>query len=244
MPHLPDFESFAELAAGHDLAPVYRRLVGDPLTPVTAFHRIDDGGPACLFESVIGGEKVGRYSFLASQPSMFVAAKRNEVTIWREGRDLEVFTADDPIDELRKHVSNVKVAHPAELPPFIAGAVGYAGYDVVRYTEHLPDAPEDDRDLPDLSFAFYDHMIVFDNVTKTVIVVVLANVADAKGEADLRTAYDNATARVDQLVAKLARPADDPLSVTDINTTGEVTIAYESNFAQPAFEDAVRKCVE
>ena len=243
MTYLPDFAAFAKLAADHDLVPVYRRLVGDPLTPVTAFHRIDDDGPACLFESVIGGEKVGRYSFLASQPSMIVSAKRNEVTISRGGED-ETFTADDPIDELRKHVSNVKVAHPGELPPFIAGAVGYAGYDVVRYTEHLPDAPEDDRDLPDMSFAFYDHMIVFDNVTKTVIVVAMADVSDVNGQSELQAAYDHAAARVEEMVGKLSRPALDPLSVTDINTLGDVTIPYESNFDQPKFEEAVCKCVE
>ena len=68
----------------------------------------------------------------------------------------------------------IRVGHLPELPPFIGGAVGYAGYDTVRYVEHLPNAPPDDRGLPDLAFAFYDHMVVFDNVNKTIVVVAMA----------------------------------------------------------------------
>jgi anthranilate synthase component 1 len=68
MPHYPDFATFSKLATTADYVPVYRRVLSDVLTPVSAFHKIDDGGPACLFESVIGGEKVGRYSFLAAEP--------------------------------------------------------------------------------------------------------------------------------------------------------------------------------
>ena len=87
---------------------------------------------------------------------------------------------------LREHVQAIRVAKLPELPPFVGGAVGYAGYDTVRYVENLPNAPKDDRKLPDLSFAFYDHMIVFDNVQKTVIVVVLAKVARARTSSEER----------------------------------------------------------
>ena len=81
MTHLPDFEAFSKLAAGERLVPVYRRLLSDSLTPVNAFHLIDTGGHACLFESVIGGEKVGRYSFLAVDPFVEISARRNMVTV-------------------------------------------------------------------------------------------------------------------------------------------------------------------
>jgi anthranilate synthase component 1 len=239
---LPSFETFAQHAAGHDLVPVWRRLVGDPLTPVSAFHKIDDGGPACLFESVVGGEKVGRYSFLASQPSTIVAARRDVVTeITADGQRTEL-QCGDPLAELRRRLAGVRAAHPRELPPFIGGAVGFVGYDVVRYSEHLPNAPHDDRGLPDLSFAFYDHMIVFDNVAKTVTVVVLADVREHRS--NLRAAYDRACARVDALVARLSAPDPTPLAMADIDTSGSPSIPYQSNFDQPAFEAAVRTCVE
>ena len=83
-------------------------------------------------------------------------------------------SATIPLDELRRRVEAVREATLPELPPFCSGAVGYAGYDTVRYFEHLPHAPPDDRQVPDLAFAFYDQMVVFDNVTKTIVVVAMA----------------------------------------------------------------------
>jgi anthranilate synthase component 1 len=119
--------------------------------------------------------------------------------------------------------------------------VGYAGYDVVRYVEHLPHPPEDDRHLPDLAFAFYDQMVVFDHVDKTIVVVAMARVEEpGKG---LKAAYDDACGRVDDLVAQLAdNPCD--LGPIDIATDSQLTIQPTSNFTQADFEAAVGKCVE
>jgi anthranilate synthase component 1 len=243
--HFPNSATFANLAREHDLVPVYRRLIGDGLTPVSAFHRLDSGPAACLFESVIGGEKVGRYSFLTSHPFLRLEARGNQVTIITprgdSKPDTETITTSDPIEELRRRVSAVRAAHLPELPPFTAGAIGYAGYDVVRYTENLPDAPSDDRGLPDLAFAFYDRMVVFDHVTKTVVAVAMARTN--RGQVDPKTAYDDACRRVDNLVAELATPVTD-LPPVDIDTTGDPTISYRSNFAQADYQRAVDKCVE
>jgi len=248
--HYPDFERFCELAQGVDLVPVYRRLVSDSLTPVTAFHKIDAGRCACLAESVVGGEKVGRYSFLATHPFLEIEAYGNRVTINSRsgvsasgGPILETrqFESPDPLGELRDRVTKVRAATLPELPPFTSGAVGYAGYDVVRYVENLPHAPPDDRHLPDLAFAFYDQMVVFDHVDKTVVVVVMARI-DGPGT-DLRKAYDAACDRVDELVTTLAeKPCD--LRPLDVSIDDELTIECTSNFTQPDFEAAVEKCVE
>jgi anthranilate synthase component 1 len=245
MQHYPDLATFTKLAANADYVPVYRRILSDVLTPVSAFHKIDDGGCSCLFESVIGGEKVGRFSFLAAEPFLKLEAHGPRVAITRGG-SIEEREVKNPIQVLRDQVRSVRVAKLPELPPFVGGAVGYAGYDTVRYVEKLPHPPKDDRILPDLSFAFYDHMIVFDNVQKTVIVVVLAKVAEGQGartEAQLKNAYDDACRRVDRFVAKLSTPTDS-LTPTDIAVAGESHLAYKSNFTQPQFEDAVRKSVE
>jgi len=238
------------LAQGVDLVPVYRRLVSDSLTPVTAFHKIDAGRCACLAESVVGGEKVGRYSFLATHPFLEIEAYGNRVTINSQsgvsasgGPILETrqFESPDPLAELRDRVTKVRAATLPELPPFTSGAVGYAGYDVVRYVENLPHAPPDDRHLPDLAFAFYDQMVVFDHVDKTVVVVVMARV-DGPGT-DLRKAYDVACDRVGELVTTLAeKPCD--LRPLDVSIDDELTIECTSNFTQPDFEAAVEKCVE
>src|SRR6187399_328275 len=116
MSHLPDFEAFRRLADGHHLVPVYRRLLSDALTPVTAFHLLDQGGHACLFESVIGGEKVGRYSFLAFEPFWELVAHGTQVTV-RSEEGTRAFEAADPLDELRQKLAAFKAVHLPELPP-------------------------------------------------------------------------------------------------------------------------------
>jgi anthranilate synthase component 1 len=240
MPHLPDPETFGELAKDYQLIPVYRRVLSDGLTPVSAFHKLDDGGSACLFESVIGGEKVGRYSFLAVRPFVEFQAHRQRVTITQDGQT-EQFEVENPLQELRQRITSMRAAPTENLPPFTGGAVGYAGYDVVRYEEHLPDAPTDDRELPDMSFAFYDQLIVFDNVNKTIFVIAMARLDRTEG--DVAAAYSDATQRVDQLVEQLSEPSN-MLPIVDIDSKEETTLPFRSNFEQPQFESAVRRCVE
>ena len=248
--HCPDFEAFRKLAVDGRLVPVYRRLICDSLTPVSAFHKIDSGRCACLFESVVGGEKVGRYSFLAADPFFESEAYGCRVTtnsysgISASGAPLlttRSYESADPLAELRRHVEALRAVHLPELPPFCAGAVGYAGYDTVRYFERLPNAPPDDRQVPDLAFAFYDRMVVFDNVAKTIVVVAMARL-DRPG-ATAESAYDDARRRVDALVEQLAARSAD-LDLVDIRPEGEVNLEYRSNFTQQQFEKAVEKCVE
>ena len=224
--------------------------MSDALTPVTAFHKIDAGRCACLFESVVGGEKVGRYSFLATEPFFEIEAYGTRVTtsaysgVSAGGSPTLVtrqFECPNPLDELRRRVEAVRAVHLPELPPFCSGAVGYAGYDTVRYFERLPHAPPDDRQVPDMAFAFYDQMVVFDNVTKAIVVVAMARL-DKPGVTPVQ-AYEAACRRVDALVEQLAsRPCD--LRPFDIRTGGDTKLAYRSNFTQAEFEAAVRKCVE
>lgn len=253
MSYLPDYDRFVEMAENADFVPVYRQLVSDTLTPVQAFQRLDQSVAACLFESVIGGEKVGRYSFLTSDPFLWIKANGNQVTLATLNRpapgnraeatwQTEEFTSNDPFEILRERVNAMRVAHLPELPPFIGGAVGYAGYDTVRYVENLPNASHDDRQLPDLWFGLYDHMVVFDHVQKTAIVIALADVRD-KNTANIKKAFDSAAGRVDWLVSQLAN-SDDSLRIADIRTDGDVTLKFESNLTKQQFEDSVRKCVE
>ncbi|MCH2114894.1 MAG: anthranilate synthase component I [Pirellulales bacterium] len=254
MPHSPRLESFVESAQDVDFVPVYRQLVSDALTPVQAFRKLDVSSSACLFESVIGGEKVGRYSFLASGPFRTIEASGNRVTIARlrdgESDDAtgetawhtETLETANPLETLRTEVGSIRVAHMEELPPFVGGAVGYAGYDTVRYVEHLPGEPEDDRKIPDLAFALYDQMVVFDHVQKTVIVLALAGVQD-KRPAALQEAHRQASRRVDNLVALLESPGA-ALSLADIEISGDVSLDFTSNLTQSQFEDSVRQCIE
>ncbi|MCE9544082.1 MAG: chorismate-binding protein, partial [Planctomycetia bacterium] len=236
--HYPDLDTFRQLARDAELVPVYRRLTSDTLTPVSAFHKIDAGESACLFESVVGGERVGRYSFLAGDPFLLMEARGRRVTLTSADGE-ESFECEDPLTELERRVTAIRAATLPELPPFTSGAIGYAGYDVVRYTENLPNAPTDDRQLPDLCFGFYDHMLVFDQINKTIVVLAMARV----GSGDAAAAYRDACDRVDRLVEQLEQPEPE-LHISDIATGGDVKIDYRSNFKQAEFEAAVRKCVE
>jgi anthranilate synthase component 1 len=196
-----------------------------------------------LFESVIGGEKVGRFSFLAAEPFLTIAAQADNVSVARDGEE-ERIQASNQLEVVREHVQAIRAAKLPELPPFVGGAVGYAGYDTVRYVEHLPNAPADDRKLSDLWFAFYDHMIVFDNVQKTVIVVVLAKVSGERGaRSEERVAYEDACRRVDRLVEKLSTPTDS-LTPVDIDAGGELRLNYQANMTPRQYQHGVRKCVE
>jgi anthranilate synthase component I len=248
--HYPSLDEFQQVAKGAELVPVYRRLVSDSLTPVSAFHRIDEGRCACLFESVIGGEKVGRYSFLAVDPYLEIEAYDKRVTVnsysgvSASGAPLlqtRQFDSDDPLTDLRELIESVKAVHNPELPPFIGGAVGYAGYDTVRYVEDLPNAPEDDRQAPDLAFAFYDQMVVFDHVTKTIVVVAMAHL-DENGT-DPEAAYRKAAKRVNRIVDRLSADGVS-LHPIDIDTSGETNLPWTSNFSQDEYENAVEKCVD
>lgn len=235
----PDYKTFCDIADAYDAVPVTRRLLSDSLTPVSAFRRIDNGGTACLFESVIGGENVGRYSFLAMDPQVQVASTANTVTVTENG-SREIFESVNPLEEIRSRIDQYNVAQFPGMPPFTGGAVGYAGYDVVRYVEELPNAPADDRGLPDMSFAFYDRMLVFDHITKTITVVALAW---TKKHDDLETAFADASRRIDEMIDLLNQP-ETGLSCLDADPPTGPTPAFESNLTQEQFEQAVRDCIE
>ena len=108
MASFPTLDKFCELADSHDAVPVFRRLLSDSLTPVSAFKRIDNGGTACLFESVVGGENVGRYSFLAMDPQVLVSSSANTVTVTRNGKS-ETFESDNPLEEIRSRIMQYNV---------------------------------------------------------------------------------------------------------------------------------------
>src|SRR5579864_7694668 len=240
--HSPAFNDFLRWTARASCVPVYRQLTGDGLTPVSAYRRIERAGPSFLFESVIGGEKVGRFSFLGTEPFLRFEARGHEITLTPadDTGNIERYTSADPIEDLRTLVERYRAAHLPGLPRFAGGAVGYAAYDSVRYTENLPNCPPDDRGLPDLAFAFYDRMVIFDHIRKTVLVVVQAH---CQADADPRNAYSRAAERVDELVARLAEPRPE-LGLTDIDTDGPVNLAATSNFTRAAYEAVVRHCQE
>jgi anthranilate synthase component 1 len=249
MRYYPTFDEFVELAQDASVVPVYRQLVGDTLTPVSAFCKIQEEDWAFLFESVVGGERVGRYSFLGSGPFHRFQAYDRRVQIQesptppvpgrRSATSLTELEHPDPLKLLEEKLAAYRAPSVPGLPRFCGGAVGYAGYDTIRYVERLPHPPPDDRGLPDLSFAFYDRMVLFDHINKTVAVVVHAHV-DLR---DLERSYRTACGRVDRLVERLQQGVAD-LQLTDIAPIGAVHLPFRSNFEKADFETAVDRCKE
>jgi anthranilate synthase component 1 len=236
---LPTPDEFQQLAEHSRFIPVYRQLTSDTLTPVTAYQRIATGPWAFLFESVVGGERVGRYSFVGSNPFLTLTATGSRIVVEEIGGERREFESEDPLKDLDAQIAQYRSASLPSLPRFCGGAVGFAGYDVIRYTENLPNVPHDDRKLPDLSFAFYSSMVVFDHIRKVVLVIALADTTVG----DLKEARSRAEEQLDVLCRQLALSGGD-VQLTDIDLTVEPTPEVRSNFTQEEFHSAIGKCKE
>jgi anthranilate synthase component 1 len=234
----PDLATFRQLASTANTVPVYCQLLSDNLTPVSAFARIArQTDHAFLLESVIGGEKIARYSFIAANPRELFEASGHNTTIQRAGA-VQQLQARDPLAVLQEQLGRYRAVHLPGLPRFTGGAVGFAAYDVVRYYEPLPHAPPDDRHLPDLLFGIYDTMVIFDHVVKTITVLSHAHL----DEGPIEPAYAAACGRIEQMAALLASPP--AAGIGQIDVRGQPTIAFQSNFRREEFERAVDACLE
>jgi anthranilate synthase component 1 len=240
----PSLAEFERLADRYTSVPLVATLIGDDLTPVSAFARLQaESSRAFLLESVVGGENVARYSFVGAEPVLTFEATREHVRLLdhRTGA-VQERQAADPLAILEELIRPYRTPAFPDLPRFLGGAVGYAGYDTVRYYERLPNAPPDDRGLPDLLFDLYETLAVFDHVRKLVRVVAHANVPAAPDRTALKRAYEDAVARASAVVARLSRPA--PLTPVAIGWPLPPTDRYTSTFTRARFEEVVQRCQE
>ncbi|MCY2923925.1 MAG: anthranilate synthase component I, partial [Planctomycetota bacterium] len=197
--YYPTFDEFRGLAERGNIIPVYRQLLSDALTPVEAYQRLARptgfaaSKHAFLLESVVGGERVARYSFVGADPEMVFTARRDRITVDRPGSPSEEIVSSDPLKELDTLMRTYRAVRLPGLPPFTGGLVGYAAYDLVRYYERLGEGPIDDRNIPDLVFGLYRTMVIFDHVSKTIKVVANAHVTGDPGPA-----YNQALAAVER----------------------------------------------
>jgi anthranilate synthase component 1 len=196
----PGYKTFVQMSREATLVPVAKTLSADLLTPVGAFLSVAVGQKySFLLESVEGGERIGRYTFVGAQPRMVVTARGKEISI-RCGREFEI-TQGHVIDVLRRTLREHRSAQVPGLPPFTGGGVGYFAYDLVRQFERLPETAKTDVDLPDCIFTFYDRLLAFDHLKHQLHIIALA---DVRSESP-RKAYDRALADIDMLEQKLVR---------------------------------------
>ena len=241
--YYPNFSDFCSLAEEGNTIPVYRQLLADALTPVSAYQRLAHppgfaAAPhAFLLESVVGGERIARFSFAAVDPEATFTARGKQIVVRRRGQQAEEIQSDDPLAELQKLLAPHRAVAIPNLPRFTGGVVGYAAYDMVRYYERLAEPPPDDRNLPDLSFGLYRTMVIFDHVCKTIKVVCNAHVSDDPG-----SAYRQATEAIERTIDRLR--SGNGQGVGEVMLDHLPQIPFESNFSKGRFEQAVEACKE
>jgi len=234
----PDIKEFKSLCEKGNLIPVYREILADFDTPVSAFLKIGKS-PSFLLESVVGGEKWARYSFLGTNPSKVIKGRGKKIEIREIGRKPVVFEADDPVDVLKKEIALYKPVGVPGLPRFSGGLVGYMGYDMVRFFERVPDSKKSGIDLPDMFFMLADTMLIFDNLKQKIKIVSNVHI-DGKSPAN---AYKEAVEKIEGIVEKLK---SSKLKVKSSKGKKQKTSSkYTSSFkTKEAFEEAVLKSKE
>ena len=229
--YYPSLDEFKAKAQRGNLVPVYREIMADLETPVSAFLKLDSGDFSFLLESVEGGEKWGRYCFLGSEPSIIFQSKGSRVEITRNGQR-EVHEGVDPFDALKHLLQRYRPVEVEGLPRFYGGAVGYLSYDMVRFFERLPDQTVDDLNLPDSLFMLTDTLVIFDHMQQKIKVV-----SNALIEASPEEAYREATAKIEQLIKRLRQPI--PPRSTLPRPAG--ALRFTSNFAKETYERVVER---
>ncbi len=202
----PSRADFHALAAGHTVVPVWREVLADLETPVSAFLKLV--GPArsgFLLESVENGDTWGRFSFVGRDPSLVLVARGGAIEV--DGR----LPNGVPLDRgvlaaLEALLSVYRSPALADLPPLHGGVVGFLGYDIVREVERLPDVPPDDLGFPDAVLSVIGHLAAFDHWRQRVCLIENVLVGEAATPAELDEAYDQAGARLDASAADLGRP--------------------------------------
>ncbi|WP_027714673.1 anthranilate synthase component I [Desulfuromonas sp. TF] len=233
----PTLEEFLAHAEEGNLIPVYREIMADMETPVSAFRKIDDGRTSFLLESIEGGEKWARYSFLGSGPGKVFRCRGRRFEILENGRLLREGESSDPLDELKSFMAPYRPVQIESLPRFFGGAVGYLGYDMVRFVEDLPDSGKQDIGTFDACFLLTETLLIFDNVRQKI--KVLCNVHLPPGE-DPASAYRRGLAGIDALIEQLRTP----LPVRKQQAALSPAVELTPNFTPDAFKRAVEQCKE
>jgi len=234
----PSRTEFSRLAEQGNLIPVCREILADMETPVSAFRKIDDGTTSFLLESIEGGEKWGRYTFLGSGPGRVFRCRDRFFEILQGNQVVDGGATDDPLAELQRFLSPFRPVELPGLPRFFGGAVGYLGYDMVRFIEDLPDNNHREIGTWDACFLLTERLLIFDNARQTVKVV--SNVHLKEGD-DRTAAYDRALEEIETLIARLRGPLP-PSAATRPLLDGEMGLA--PNFSREEFKRAVERCKE
>ena len=225
----PTLEKVKEMTGLGNLVPVFRSINADLETPVSAYLKVAQGPYSFLLESVEGGERVGRYSFIGTDPYKVVKTGAKE-----ELGEI------DPLIPVQEEMDQFQLVPVEGLPGFHGGAVGYLAYDTIRYFEpRVPEIPADPTEVPESVFMFCDTLLLFDHVRHDIKVVSHVNL-----DGDIDRSYTEATAKIDEMVRRLSIPLELPPELQSNESTKLVSGSIESNFTTDEYAKKIDRCIE
>ena len=243
----PSFEEFSSLAASGNMIPVWTELAADYETPVSAFQKLSEGHsePCFLLESAENSDQIGRFSFLGTDPRLEVRSSGREISVREKGAS--DFTTSqlpesegDPLHEVERLMSVFQPVEVEGLPIFTGGAVGFLGYDMVRFFEPtVPGPPDQGLGLPDMVFVITDSLVIFDHRFRKLQVV--ANICTEDFDS-LEAAYEAGRNRIEAVINRLSKPQSvAPFSLME---EPENPDTVNSNTTQEEYEGMVRTAKE
>ncbi|PZD93537.1 anthranilate synthase component I [Paenibacillus sambharensis] len=230
------------MAAEYNLIPIARHIMADTETPIRLFQHFCKEERAFLLESVEGGVKWARYSFIGTDPFMMIRGKNGRMVLEREGQTFEL--NDKPLELLKAHLRAYRSPSLPDLPPFTGGAIGFFGYDLLQYYEKLPAHRLDDLQMSDLQFMFCDQIIVFDHFKQHIQVIGNVHIRKGAADAEINEAYDRTLRRIEAVIERMQQPVPYPLvaggSPPEDPELGDV----KSNLTKQQFMNNVDKAKE
>lgn len=197
-------EQVMQYAREYNLIPVVRTVMADTETPIRVFQHFYQEKRTFLLESVEGGVKWARYSFIGKDPFLMIRSKNGVIEIEEQGKVTQVH--DKPIEVLKTYLKSFRSPSIEGAPPFMGGAIGYFGYDLLQYYENLPAHEVDDLNMNDMQFMFCDQVIVFDHMKQQIQVIANMHVPEQTSNSELTAAYDQAIRRIDATLSRLRQP--------------------------------------
>lgn len=232
----PTKSEFAQLAKQGNTIPVYFDLTADCETPLGAYAKICQEGPSFLFESIVGGERISRFSFLGANPRKIFRVFENETQIeHKDGSHETVATPSDPLKLIEAEMAGYQPVEIEDMPPFSGGAVGFVGHEFIHSIEPTVSKPsENPLEVPILYYMITDSVLIFDHVRQVLRICVQASTQ----QTDPGLAYEAAAAEIERIYALLERPR--PFRHRALATASDVSVP-PGNFTKERFESAVNR---
>ncbi|TDX58955.1 anthranilate synthase component I [Orenia marismortui] len=235
--YYPNKEDFKKLSQEGNLIPVYKEVVADMETPVSAFKKLKKDKFSYLLESVEQGEKIGRYSFIGVDYHALISSKDGEIIIKdQKDNQIDKRNTQNPLQDLKKILAEYQAVEVDNLPMFYGGAVGYLSYDVVKYFENIPQENIDDLNLPEMLFILSDTVVVFDHLRHSIKVVANIRVDD-----NPQQAYKQAKIKIDEVISNLNQPIIEEVMTKEFKNNSNNKLEIKSNMSKDEFMEMVKK---